>query len=207
MYQESGAEHAEEQMSSRRVAETPWKLRDIMTTDSAWSRFLRDQDLLWTRLPRQHDLPGTRRQPDPFHRPARPSPGPPPRVRQRPGTGAETRPHLGPAQRSAVLPPLHGRIPAARHDLPVLRRAIDYYLHFLTPGSDGKLHLPSTLSPEYPVVPPQGTNYDLALIRWGCQTLIDSAELLGIDDESTPRWQEASPLACPWRPGSTTCHR
>lgn len=29
----------------------PWKLRSTMNTDSAWSRFLHDQDLLWTRLP------------------------------------------------------------------------------------------------------------------------------------------------------------
>ncbi|MEU9291643.1 Tat pathway signal sequence domain protein [Streptomyces sp. NPDC048275] len=81
---------------------------------------------------------------------------------------------------------------------PVLRRAINYYLHFLTPGSDGKLHLPSTLSPEYPVVPPQDTNYDLALIRWGCQTLLESAELLGIDDELTPRWQEVLARLTPY---------
>ncbi|MFD3617529.1 Tat pathway signal sequence domain protein [Streptomyces sp. NPDC058676] len=81
---------------------------------------------------------------------------------------------------------------------PVLRRAINYYLHFLAPGSDGKLHLPSTLSPEYPVVPPQDTNYDLALIRWGCQTLIESAELLGLDDELVPRWQEVLAKLTPY---------
>ncbi|MFF9037985.1 Tat pathway signal sequence domain protein [Streptomyces sp. NPDC014892] len=81
---------------------------------------------------------------------------------------------------------------------PVLRRAINYYLHFLTPGSDGKLHLPSTLSPEYPVVPPQDTNYDLALIRWGCRTLIESAELLGVDDELLPRWQEVLTRLTPY---------
>ncbi|WP_217241723.1 Tat pathway signal sequence domain protein [Streptomyces sp. AC555_RSS877] len=81
---------------------------------------------------------------------------------------------------------------------PVLRRAINYYLHFLTPGSDGKLHLPSTLSPEYPVVPPQDTNYDLALIRWGCQTLIESAEVLGVDDELVPRWQEVLAKLTPY---------
>ncbi|MGW0845320.1 glycosyl hydrolase family 95 catalytic domain-containing protein [Streptomyces sp. NPDC002787] len=81
---------------------------------------------------------------------------------------------------------------------PILRRTINYYLHFLTPGSDGRLHLPSTLSPEYPVVPPQDTNYDLALIRWGCQTLIDSAELLGVDDELIPRWQEVLTRLTPY---------
>ncbi|WP_433508963.1 glycosyl hydrolase family 95 catalytic domain-containing protein [Nonomuraea sp. CA-143628] len=73
---------------------------------------------------------------------------------------------------------------------PLLRRAINYYLHFLASGSDGKLHLPSTLSPEYPTVPPQDTNYDLALIRWGCQTLLDSAARLGIDDALKTKWQQ-----------------
>ncbi|MEV4009164.1 Tat pathway signal sequence domain protein [Nonomuraea angiospora] len=73
---------------------------------------------------------------------------------------------------------------------PLLRRAINYYLHFLAAGADGRLHLPSTLSPEYPVTPPQDTNYDLALIRWGCRTLIESAERLGIDDPLAAKWRE-----------------
>ncbi|MFJ8000785.1 glycosyl hydrolase family 95 catalytic domain-containing protein [Streptomyces sp. NPDC096310] len=81
---------------------------------------------------------------------------------------------------------------------PLLRRAINYYLHFLTPGSDGKLHLPSTLSPEYPVVPPQDTNYDLALIRWGCQTLLDASAHLGVDDPLKARWQEVLARLTPY---------
>ncbi|MFE2941342.1 Tat pathway signal sequence domain protein [Streptomyces sp. NPDC059255] len=81
---------------------------------------------------------------------------------------------------------------------PLLRRAINYYLHFLAPGSDGKLHLPSTLSPEYPVVPPQDTNYDLALIRWGCQTLLDASAHLGVDDPLKPRWQEVLARLTPY---------
>jgi alpha-L-fucosidase 2 len=73
---------------------------------------------------------------------------------------------------------------------PLLKRAINYYLHFLKPGDDGRLHLPSTFSPEYPVTPPQDTNYDLALIRWGCQTLLESADRLHIDDPLKPKWRE-----------------
>ncbi|WP_328323069.1 MULTISPECIES: glycosyl hydrolase family 95 catalytic domain-containing protein [unclassified Streptomyces] len=72
---------------------------------------------------------------------------------------------------------------------PLLRKSINYYLHFLEPGSDGKLHLPKTFSPEYGVDTPD-TNYDLALIRWGCTTLLDSARILGIDDRLTPRWRD-----------------
>ena len=72
---------------------------------------------------------------------------------------------------------------------PLLRQSISYYLHFLEPGSDGRLHLPKTFSPEYGVDTPD-TNYDLALIRWGCQTLLDSAGTLGIDDPLAPRWRD-----------------
>ncbi len=117
----------------------------------------------------------------------------------RPGTGAETG-DLTWALHNVWLSYRHSMDKALLRDTiyPVLRRAINYYLHFLTPGSDGRLHLPSTLSPEYPVVPPQDTNYDLALIRWGCQTLIESAQLLAIDDELTPRWQEVLARLTPY---------
>ncbi|MBT2227886.1 glycoside hydrolase family 95-like protein [Nonomuraea sp. NEAU-A123] len=72
---------------------------------------------------------------------------------------------------------------------PLLRRAITYYLHFLAPGADGKLHLPATFSPEYGVNA-LDTNYDLALIRWGCRTLVESARLLGVRDPLLPKWQD-----------------
>ncbi|WP_202918167.1 glycosyl hydrolase family 95 catalytic domain-containing protein [Streptomyces cavernae] len=81
---------------------------------------------------------------------------------------------------------------------PLLRRAINYYLHFLQPGDDGKLHLPSTLSPEYPVVPPKDTNYDLALLRWGCATLLEATERLGVEDSLKPRWQEVLAKLTPY---------
>lgn len=116
-----------------------------------------------------------------------------------PGTGAETG-DLTWALHNVWLSYRHSMDTSLLRDTiyPLLRRTINYYLHFLTPGSDGKLHLPSTLSPEYPVVPPQDTNYDLALIRWGCQTLLDSAQLLGIDDELKPRWQEVLARLTPY---------
>ncbi|WP_093598763.1 glycosyl hydrolase family 95 catalytic domain-containing protein [Lentzea waywayandensis] len=71
---------------------------------------------------------------------------------------------------------------------PLLRRSINYYLHFLKKGSDGKLHLDVTTSPEYGDAP--DCNYDLQLIRWGCQTLIDSAAKLKIKDPLEPKWRE-----------------
>ncbi|WP_051366963.1 glycosyl hydrolase family 95 catalytic domain-containing protein [Hamadaea tsunoensis] len=71
---------------------------------------------------------------------------------------------------------------------PILRRAVNYYLHFLTTDSAGKMHLPQTFSPEYGVDAPD-CNYDLALLRWGCQTLIDAANRLAIADPLLGTWQ------------------
>ncbi|WP_069860420.1 glycosyl hydrolase family 95 catalytic domain-containing protein [Streptomyces malaysiensis] len=80
---------------------------------------------------------------------------------------------------------------------PLLRKAVAYYLHFLAPGSDGRLHLPATFSPEYGVNAPD-CNYDLMLLRWGCATLLDSARLLGVDDPSAPRWREVLARLTPY---------
>jgi len=72
---------------------------------------------------------------------------------------------------------------------PLLRKAVSYYLHFLEPGADGKLHLPATFSPEYGGNS-RDCNYDLMLLTWGCRTLLESAELLGVKDKLAPRWRE-----------------
>ncbi|MFF3654706.1 glycosyl hydrolase family 95 catalytic domain-containing protein [Streptomyces olivochromogenes] len=80
---------------------------------------------------------------------------------------------------------------------PLLRKAINYYLHFLEPGTDGKLHLPATFSPEYGGNS-RDCNYDLMLLTWGCRTLLESAELLGIDDELAPRWREVLAKRVPY---------
>ncbi|MER6013836.1 glycosyl hydrolase family 95 catalytic domain-containing protein [Streptomyces bluensis] len=71
---------------------------------------------------------------------------------------------------------------------PLLRRATNYYLHFLYEGEDGRLHLPATHSPEYGNAP--DCTYDLALLRWSCTTLLEATELLGIRDALEPKWQE-----------------
>ncbi|MFF2848515.1 glycoside hydrolase family 95-like protein [Streptomyces sp. NPDC058001] len=71
---------------------------------------------------------------------------------------------------------------------PILRRSVNYYFHFLFEGADGRLHLPTTLSPEYAGA--KDCNYDLALLRWGCTTLIESAHQLSIEDELLPKWQD-----------------
>lgn len=71
---------------------------------------------------------------------------------------------------------------------PVLRRAVNYHRHFLEEGADGKLHLPRTRSPEYKTGP--DCNYDLALLRWGAETLPGLAAQLGVDDPLLPAWRD-----------------
>ena len=71
---------------------------------------------------------------------------------------------------------------------PLLRGAINYYLHFLAPGPDGRLHLPPTVSPEYGEAP--DCHYDLALIRWGCRTLLDACDRLRRTDPLQPTWRD-----------------
>jgi hypothetical protein len=76
---------------------------------------------------------------------------------------------------------------------PLLRRGIRLYLHLLDEGTDGFLHLPATHSPEYSGhqnLTTRDCNYDLAMLRWGCSTLLAASSRLGIDDELAPRWRE-----------------
>ncbi len=71
---------------------------------------------------------------------------------------------------------------------PLLRRAIDYYLHFLARDGSGAYHLPKTFSPEYAST--RDCNYDLALVHWGCATLLAANRRLGLDDPLAGRWQD-----------------
>jgi alpha-L-fucosidase 2 len=71
---------------------------------------------------------------------------------------------------------------------PLLRLAIGNYLAYVERGPEGRWHLPATHSPELATVP--DANYDLALLSWGLETLIASAERLRIDDPLLPRWRD-----------------
>ncbi len=79
---------------------------------------------------------------------------------------------------------------------PVLKGAVQYYLHFLYMGEDGKLHLPRTVSPEYMGIEGGDCNYDLSLLRWALKTLPEICEILNIDDEMLPVWQETNDKLC-----------
>ncbi|MBM3861319.1 MAG: discoidin domain-containing protein [Verrucomicrobia bacterium] len=71
---------------------------------------------------------------------------------------------------------------------PLLRGSINLYLRLLKKGDDGKLHLPVQHSPEYGDA--ADNNYNLALLRWGCQTLIDLNQRYRLNDPLLPRWRE-----------------
>jgi hypothetical protein len=71
---------------------------------------------------------------------------------------------------------------------PLLKRAVAYHMHLLQQGDDGRLHLPKTISPEYGEAP--DCNYDLAMLRWGCQTLESICQEADMDDPQRPRWRK-----------------
>ncbi|MCH7226105.1 glycosyl hydrolase family 95 catalytic domain-containing protein [Haloferula sp. A504] len=73
---------------------------------------------------------------------------------------------------------------------PLLRRAVNLYLHMVVEEDDGTLRLPPTYSPETGVF--EDCNFDLALLKWGCLTLLKASERLGIDDPLIPRWKQVA---------------
>ena len=76
---------------------------------------------------------------------------------------------------------------------PLLRRSICLYMHLLEEGTDGRLHLPPMVSPEYgsfKQLTTPNTHYDLSLLIWGCETLLYASERLGIQDPLQDRWND-----------------
>lgn len=72
---------------------------------------------------------------------------------------------------------------------PILKLSVGYYLHLLLPGPDGKLHLPVSTSPEFPVNVPD-SNYDLSLLRWGLNTLLAVNERFSLNDPLAEKWRD-----------------
>lgn len=71
---------------------------------------------------------------------------------------------------------------------PLLKGAVNYYLHFLYKDKDGKWHLPATYSPEYGSA--EDCNFDLALVDWGCRTLLETCRRLNMQDPLESKWQD-----------------
>ncbi len=83
---------------------------------------------------------------------------------------------------------------------PLLKRTVNYYLHQLQEGPEGKLHISRGVSPEYPNQPNPNPdcNIDLSLLRWGLQTLIESSSRLKLDDPDMPNWKKTLERLTPY---------
>ncbi|MDP4275073.1 MAG: hypothetical protein Q8907_12410 [Bacteroidota bacterium] len=75
------------------------------------------------------------------------------------------------------------------HVYPLMKKTFAVYLRILYKSSDGKYHLPLTFSDEYG--DDKDVSMNIALARWGFQTLISCAERLQIKDPDLPRWKDA----------------
>jgi hypothetical protein len=69
---------------------------------------------------------------------------------------------------------------------PLLKRSVNYLVHLLKPGGDGKLHLVKSHSPEY--ADAEDAHYTLSALRWGLRTLIATDSMLDRHDEDRTNW-------------------
>ena len=75
---------------------------------------------------------------------------------------------------------------------PLLRDAVNLYFHIRT-GRDanGKWNLPPTASPEYQTTSiGPNANYDLAILRWGLNTLLDVNNTYKLNDPKQANWKD-----------------
>lgn len=72
---------------------------------------------------------------------------------------------------------------------PLLKRSINLYIHHLKTGPDGKLHIEKGASPEYDYDYHEDSSFDLALLRWGCTTLLEIDRRLDLKDPLVPVWR------------------
>ncbi len=71
---------------------------------------------------------------------------------------------------------------------PLLRRTFNTYLHLIELAEDGHYHIPNAFSDEYDVA--EDTSMNIALLRWGLETLIATSKRLKIDDPLLPKWND-----------------
>ncbi|WP_447766459.1 glycosyl hydrolase family 95 catalytic domain-containing protein [Sphingobacterium faecium] len=72
---------------------------------------------------------------------------------------------------------------------PLLKEAVNYYLHLLEKNESGKYHVAvKTYSPEYKYGYAYDTNYDLAILRWGLKSLIELDHEKNKKDPLYDRW-------------------
>ncbi|WDF69323.1 hypothetical protein PQ465_02810 [Sphingobacterium oryzagri] len=74
---------------------------------------------------------------------------------------------------------------------PLLKRAVNYYLHLLEKDTTGKYHIAvRTHSPEYPGSYHYDSNYDLSILQWGLTALISLDKERGGKDPLHKKWTE-----------------
>ena len=61
--------------------------------------------------------------------------------------------------------------------------------HVFQKEADGKYHIPITRSPEYPTKA-RDTNYNIGLIRWLCQRLLEVNRACNFNDPQASEWQD-----------------
>ncbi len=79
---------------------------------------------------------------------------------------------------------------------PLLKLAVNYYRWKLFEGEDGYLHLPKSHSPEY--ADAEDCNFELALLRWGCDRLVEIDRQYGIGDSLLPEWERIRSRLVPY---------
>lgn len=71
---------------------------------------------------------------------------------------------------------------------PLLKRSVNYIVHLLNKDDQGVYHLPLSSSPEYTNA--EDAHYSLSSLRWGLQTLLETASIVGAEASETDRWKE-----------------
>jgi len=74
------------------------------------------------------------------------------------------------------------------HLFPLLRRSVNLMLHEVNVDENGTIHTPFGHSPES--TDDVDTNYDLASLKWGCQTLLKINKRLKLKDLFAAKWEE-----------------
>lgn len=124
-----------------------------------------------------------------------PAPGP---VREKLGTGAYQFIALPWFMHHFYLQYRHSMDDVRLRDsiYPLLRRTFNTYLHVLDRDEAGHYHMPAAFSDEYDVA--EDTSLNLALLRWGLETLIDVSRRLGIDDPLLTTWHDVLKNLAPY---------
>ena len=71
---------------------------------------------------------------------------------------------------------------------PLMKRTFQVYVRTLVRGADGKYRVPFSYSDEYGNA--EETSLNIAMARWGFETLIATATRLKIDDTQLPQWRD-----------------